>query len=122
MIKKGFYFLVIFIVISIVSCSNTNWYPEGNVEIVSYRVYDEAGNRNCAIFYKIENTGLGQISSTNVSFSVKTNSGEYYITVVDETIVLPGEDIFGNSTVTFFDNTETVSGSADIVIQNFFFE
>lgn len=92
--KKQCLYIITFTIISLImlanSCANNkNWYPEGTVEVVDYRVYDENATRKCTIFYKTSNTGLSVISITTISFKVITDGGEYYKTIVDETIIHP---------------------------------
>ncbi len=123
---KKYIILTLFGVIGIafISCvDSTDWYPTGNVEILKYRVYDTPeGLRNCSVFYKINNTGVGKINQSTVSLTLETDKGSYLTTVVNTTVILPGKSIYGSVDVTFFDNTEVLDGSDSIVVTGYFFE
>ncbi len=106
------------------SCTNaTDWYPTGSVEIMKYRVYDDpTGVRNCTVFYKIENTGQSKINQSTISVKVKTDKGEYFTTAIDTTVILPGKDVYGSISISFFDNLETVDNDTNVKVIDYFFE
>ena len=99
-----------------------NTYSNGNVEIVDYIVYDEDEVRYCIIYYKISNTGRYIITISTISINISTNLYNYYETIVNETIILPNKDVYGNYTLKFIENTEDIDSINNILIDSYFFE
>lgn len=112
------------------SCdTGANWYPAGKVELTSYRIDEEFGEKSCVIFYKITNSGLSRISLSTFSMEITTLSSEdntseyhYYSSVADKTTILPQKSVYGSFVLNFFDEGEVISSKEKIAITDAFFE
>lgn len=109
----------------IISCYNDNdWFPKGNVDILSINKsnYEDNINKSYGIVtLRISNSGLSIISKSTFTIEIKTDENTYWKSSVNELRILPGESI---TTITEFDiinNTEIVD-KENIVITSSFFE
>ena len=121
--KQSLLILGLGIIMALISCGdNLDWYPRGEVKIVSFSVYDNTGTRNCILYYRITNTGLSKITTTSLSVQVKTDSGVYYKTALNNTGVLSGKEIYGELIIQFTTNKAKIQNTNDVRISNYFFE
>lgn len=115
--------IVLIFIFFFMHCSQQpDWYPTGNVKIMSYRTYENLSVKNCNVFYSISNTGISKISQSTISFQINTLEGIYYLTEINQTTILPNTGIFDSFSFSFFTNTENVSNMNQIAISGYFFE
>jgi hypothetical protein len=95
--------------------------PTGSVTIDSYYEASSGGTKGCIITLKIANNGTTKITTSTITYSVKTNERTYKVTSVFQAYILAGQSIYESPSVTYYDATETTS-LADITILNSAFE
>ena len=94
---------------------------QGSVSVVSYYEATSGSVTSCSITLKITNTGTTKISTSTVSYSVKTGARTYDQTSAYTIGILPGKSVFVNPVVSYADSGEITSAS-DISITEYYFE
>jgi hypothetical protein len=87
------------------------------VTVDSYYEASGSGAKTCIITFKITNTGVKKITTSTISYSVKTDKRTYKATNLFQAYVLAGQSIYESTTVTYYDSTESTT-SADISVLN----
>jgi len=114
--KKIIYIFTFFLI----SCSDpSEWYPLGEITILSHRLYiNENEKLVCKVNYEIKNTGKSKISTSIISFKISTDQDDYYYTTEEFITILPENSIYKEYSQVLLNQNEILSNIS--VLSNYF--